>query len=148
MWQGRIQSDRGSTGQECGQNRESNCMDYGTGSQNLAEERTHWAEDRTILANERTYSGWLRTGFAAIAVGLGFQAVFGEAESVWLAKVGATVFVLMGPIVVALACSSAGKVLDRLNSHAAEPSSRKRMKVLTALSCIGSLILLVVLWTL
>lgn len=80
MWQGRTQSDRGSTGQECGQNRESNSMDYGPGSQNLAEERTDWAEDRTILANERTYSGWLRTGFAAIAVGLGFQAVFGEAE--------------------------------------------------------------------
>ena len=46
----------------------------------LAEERTNLAEDRTILANERTFAGWMRTGFAAVAVGLGFQALFSQME--------------------------------------------------------------------
>ena len=30
----------------------------------LAESRTDFAEDRTVLANERTFAGWLRTGYA------------------------------------------------------------------------------------
>ena len=55
-------------------------MADGPDKQHLAEERTDLAEDRTILANERTYAGWMRTGFAAIAVGLGFQALFAQME--------------------------------------------------------------------
>ena len=43
-----------------------------------AEFRTDLAEDRTIQATERTFAGWLRTAFAAIGVGIGFQVLFGE----------------------------------------------------------------------
>ena len=46
----------------------------------LAVERTHFAEDRTVQATERTFAGWLRTAFAAIGVGLGFHVIFGELD--------------------------------------------------------------------
>ncbi len=42
----------------------------------MAEERTSFAEDRTLLANERTFAGWAKASFAAIGLGLGFQALF------------------------------------------------------------------------
>jgi len=32
--------------------------------------RTEFAEDRSVLANERTYTAWMRTGFAALVSGL------------------------------------------------------------------------------
>ena len=39
-----------------------------------AELRTDLAEDRNIMALERTFAGWMRTAFAAIGIGLGFKA--------------------------------------------------------------------------
>ena len=61
-----------------------------------AEFRTDLAEDRTIMATERTYAGWLRTAFAAIGIGLGFRAVFGDFDPPWLARAIATMFILAG----------------------------------------------------
>jgi putative membrane protein len=37
--------------------------------QELAEERTSMALQRTVLANERTLNSWLRTGLATVAAG-------------------------------------------------------------------------------
>ncbi len=37
----------------------------------LAEERTDLAEDRNIMAMERTFAGWIRTAFAANCIGFG-----------------------------------------------------------------------------
>ena len=34
---------------------------------------TRLAEDRTVLANERTYSAWVRTGLTALATGVAFD---------------------------------------------------------------------------
>ena len=61
-----------------------------------AEFRTDLAEDRNIMAMERTFAGWMRTAFAAIGIGLAFKAVFGEFDPPWLAKAIATVFILAG----------------------------------------------------
>ena len=56
------------------------------GKTGLAEDRTDLAEDRTLMANERTFTGWMRTGLACLGLALGFQAVFGKIEPVWLPK--------------------------------------------------------------
>ena len=61
-----------------------------------AELRTDLAEDRNIMAMERTFAGWMRTAFAAIGIGLGFRAVFGEFQPPWLAKAIATMFIVGG----------------------------------------------------
>ncbi len=42
------------------------------------------AEERTILANERTYSGWVRTALACEGVGLGFHAVMRNSQPAWM----------------------------------------------------------------
>ena len=42
------------------------------------QERTIFAEDRTALANERTYSAWLRTGLGALAAGAAFERLLGR----------------------------------------------------------------------
>lgn len=114
----------------------------------LARERTAWAEDRTILANERTVSAWNRTGLTSLAVALGFQALFRSTDPIWVAQLGATVFVVSAIVVFWSAYFSASKVLHRLDSHDASPSSRRRLLLITALSTVGSLVILVAVWAL
>lgn len=46
--------------------------------QDLAEARTDWALERTLLANERNFSAWFRTGIAALAAGLGISKLLGD----------------------------------------------------------------------
>jgi inner membrane protein YidH len=38
-----------------------------------AGERTGYALDRTVLANERTYAAWIRTGLTALAAGVAIE---------------------------------------------------------------------------
>ena len=57
-----------------------------------SEKRTDWAEDRTVLANERTFSGWMGTGLGAIGVAIAMKAVFGAFEPTWAAKLVASMF--------------------------------------------------------
>lgn len=42
--------------------------------------RDERAEDRTILANERTVDGWMRISLGCAAIGAGFQALFTSME--------------------------------------------------------------------
>ena len=80
----------------------------------LSQARTDLAEDRTVLANERTFASWFRTGFAAVAIGLAFQALFLRMEPAWVPRTIATLFVGLG---IALDESTAGMFLpSRLNS--------------------------------
>lgn len=50
----------------------------------LAERRTSLAEDRTILAHEHSYAGWLQTGMAAVGIGPGFNALSDELAPTWV----------------------------------------------------------------
>lgn len=86
----------------------------------MAEDRTDYAEDRTILANERTFAGWGRTAFAAIGVGLGFQALFGEIEPTWIPKIIATIFFVLAIFIIWNAQSKATMLVKRLDVHEVE----------------------------
>ncbi len=44
---------------------------------------TRLAEDRTILANERTYSAWIRTGLAALGGGVAFEVALANGKAGW-----------------------------------------------------------------
>ena len=57
------------------------------------QERTIFAEDRTALANERTYSAWLRTGLGALAAGAAFERLLGQQMPTALAKGAAAALV-------------------------------------------------------
>jgi putative membrane protein len=114
----------------------------------LAEERTNWAEDRTLLANERTFAGWIRTGMGSLALALGLQALFREAEPTWIAKAVATVFVVIGIVIFWSARLNAHDVIKRLDSHSADPVSGTHLSWISAALTTGAVLVGVVLWIL
>jgi len=74
-----------------------------TDSNELAKKRTDWAEDRTMLANERTFSSWMGTGLGTVAIAIGLKAVFGAADPTWVAKALASMFLAVAILIYWLA---------------------------------------------
>ena len=113
-----------------------------------AEFRTDLAEDRNIMAMERTFAGWMRTAFAAIGIGLGFRAVFGEFQPPWLAKAIATMFIVGGGWLAITAERRACKTMARLDAHQYEGISRPNFRIMAFAVATGSAVLTVGLWIL
>lgn len=116
-------------------------------TEEYAERRTDWAEDRTLLANERTYAGWLRTAGALMGIGLALQAIFGKYEPTWAARLGASGFVIVGIFVIIIAHLQATKLAKRLNSHSSEPIARRGIGYISTGFAIMGFGLLIILWT-
>ncbi|RIV77600.1 YidH family protein [Pelagerythrobacter aerophilus] len=114
----------------------------------LAVERTKYAEDRNIMAMERTFAGWIRTAFAAIGIGIAFRALFGELEPPWLAKAIATLFVLAGAALAFSAQRRACRTLERLHPHVIEQPSSPNFRLLAFAVMLGAGILIAGLWLL
>jgi len=115
-------------------------------SEQMAEERTDWAEDRTIMALERTFAGWMRTAFAAIAIGIGFNALFGEFDPPWLAKAIATLFIALAIIFSIGAERRATKAFSRLTSHSVEPPDLPNIRWIAYAVATGAGLLIAALW--
>lgn len=113
-----------------------------------AAQRTDLAEDRNIMAMERTFAGWIRTSFAAIGIGLGFKAVFGEFQPPWLAKAIATMFIMAGGLLAYAAQKRACNTLERLSAHEMDEVRPPNFKLLAACVMVGSLLLTAGLWLL
>ena len=64
-----------------------------------SQHRTDMAEDRTSMANERTFSSWMGMGLGAIGVAIGMKAVFGAFEPTWAAKAVASIFIALGILI-------------------------------------------------
>jgi inner membrane protein YidH len=116
-------------------------------SDELAERRTDFAEDRTVLANERTYAGWMRTAFAAIGVGLGFRALFGEMQPIWLPRAIATLFMLIGIALFVAAERRAAWIVTHLRVHHVETVRVRNLRIVTAVMVLATLVLIVALWS-
>ena len=114
----------------------------------LAFERTHFAEDRTIMAMERTFAGWLRTAFAAIGIGLAFHVVFGKFEPPWLARAIATLFILSGAWLAIAAERRACATLARLRPHEIKPLPAPNFRWLGWAVAAGAVTLVAGLWIL
>lgn len=117
-----------------------------TDREEMAERRTNWAEDRTILANERTFSSWMGTGLGAVGVAIGLKAVFGDFEPTWAAKLVATVFLLVAILIYWTAARHARKTLDRLSDTDAEAVPSKNFRRLAAAMSIATVLTGAVLW--
>lgn len=113
-----------------------------------AEDRTDWAEDRTLMANERTFAAWMRTGLASVGIGIGLNAVFSATEPTWLAKSGATVFLVIGFGIFQLARILSGKLLERMSSHDAEPISQGYLSWIANGFSVATIVVGVILWIL
>lgn len=121
-------------------------MGEGKDRNELAEDRTDWAEDRTLMANERTFAGWMRTGLAAVGIGLGFNALFGKIDPVWVAKGIATLFIAIGVFVFWSAQRNASAVQKRMDSHDADPIQTSNMKLIAAAMAFASVCLAAGIW--
>ncbi|CAN5179134.1 hypothetical protein BH23VER1_BH23VER1_17150 [soil metagenome] len=108
--------------------------------------RTDLAEDRTLLANERTFAGWTRTALACVGVGLGTQALFKEVEPTWIAKGIATIFVLVGVYLIWNATRQARHSASRLDGHRIDLMPSTRFRRVAVGVTLGSLLLLVAIW--
>lgn len=113
-----------------------------------AEDRTDLAEDRTIMALERTFAGWMRTAFAAIGIGLGFKAVFGEFDPPWLAKAIATLFIVLGIVFALGAERRATKSLSELKSHQVRAPDTPNLRWVAWAISAGAALLIAGLWIL
>jgi putative membrane protein len=113
-----------------------------------ADTRTDLAEDRNIMAMERTFAGWLRTAFAAIGIGLGFRAVFGDMQPVWLPKAIATMFILAGAWLAWNAQHRTSHTLERLDAHKFDAIARPNFRLLAYAVILGALVLAGGIWTL
>ena len=113
-----------------------------------AERRTDFAEDRTVQATERTFAGWLRTAFAALAVGIGFQALFGEFDPPWLARAIATLFILLGMTVAFTAERRACHTFARLSTHEIERPEMPNIRWMSWSIILGGVLLIAGLWIL
>ncbi|MDA8708186.1 DUF202 domain-containing protein [Hellea sp.] len=105
------------------------------------------AEDRTIMANERTFAGWMRTGIAAMGIALGFNAVFGKVEPNWVPKLVATGFLLVAMFIFVSAYLRSAKVFERLNTHSIERVSRGSILILASVMVAGAIMLICAVWT-
>lgn len=94
-----------------------------TDSGNEEHTRTRWAEDRTILANERTFSAWMGTGLGAVGIAIGLKAVFGAIDPTWVAKAVASLFLAVAIGIYWMARNQACKTLERLSDNDAEAQS-------------------------
>ncbi|NVD44688.1 YidH family protein [Qipengyuania atrilutea] len=117
-------------------------------SNDLAQERTGLAEDRNIMAMERTFAGWIRTAFAAIGIGLAFKAVFGTFDPPWLARAIATMFIAAGGALAYLAQRRACDTMGRLRAHQMHRASSFNFRVLGFAVIVGSCALIAGLWIL
>jgi putative membrane protein len=114
----------------------------------LAQLKTDLAEDRTVLANERTFASWMRTGLAGIGIGLGFHALFTRIEPDWVPKLIATVFLLIAVLIFISAERRACAVLSRLHTHEVTTIKLRNIRVITIVTVAATLALIAVIWLL
>ncbi len=113
-----------------------------------AKRRTDWAEDRTLMANERSFSSWMGTGLGAIGVALGMKAVFGSFEPTWAAKLVATIFLLAAIIIFWLARAKAKQTFDELSDTNANVQPTRAYTALAAIMTFGAVSTGAILWSL
>ena len=107
----------------------------------LAENRTDWAEDPTVLALERTYTSWMGLGLGAVGVALGLRAVFAAAEPTWVPKLMASLFLGIAVGIYWTARRQACKTYDRLHANDAEtqtPRTYTAIAVIVTIATIGT----------
>lgn len=114
----------------------------------MARTRTNWAEDRTILANERTFSSWTGTGMGAVGVAIGLKAVFGDFEPTWAAKLVATLFLIAAILIFWSARRQAHKTYSRLTQRDAEAQPTRAFTALASILTCATLLTGAILWSL
>ncbi|MGI8611434.1 MAG: YidH family protein [Sphingomicrobium sp.] len=112
----------------------------------LARVRTDFSEDRTVLANERTFAGWLRTGYAGIGIGLAFNALFNRVDPPWIPKLIATAFLLIAVMIFIAAERRACAVFSRLETHRVKSVKLSSVRAVTIANVLATVALIAAIW--
>ena len=108
--------------------------------------RTDLAEDRTVLANERTFAGWMRTSLASVAIGVGFHALFPAMSPSWVPRAIATAFLLLAVAIIVMAERRAAAVMERLSAHVVVTVKTMNLRALAGAITIGATALICAIW--
>ncbi len=114
----------------------------------LADQRTKWAEDRTLMANERTFSSWMGTGLGAVGVAIGLKAVFGDFDPTWAAKLVASIFIVAAIAIFWTARHQAIKTFKRLHDNDANAQPSKNYTILAGIMTFAACATGAILWSL
>ena len=114
----------------------------------MTEPQVEMAEDRTILANERTFAGWLRTGFASVGIALAFNALFVRLEPPWVPKAVATAFCGIAVLIFVTAERRACRVQARLHAHKVKTVRTSGLRLIVVLTVGATLALAASIWLL
>lgn len=117
-------------------------------AERLEQDRTDLSEDRTLLASERNFGNWMRTGLASVGVGLGFNALFRAAEPVWAAKAIATAFIAAAIFIFWVGERRALQIRDKLKAHEVALASHRALRAIAITLAAASLALAAAIWTL
>lgn len=109
--------------------------------------RDNLAEDRTILANERTFGSWMRTSLACVAIGVGFKGLYPTMEPAWIPRAIATGFLLLAVLVIIAAQRRAAAVLARLEPHVVAAAKGINLRLFAWLVSTGAGALVIAIWT-
>ena len=90
----------------------------------------------------------MRTGFAAVGIGLAFQVLFQAMQPVWVPKAIATAFLLAGAYVIVVAERRAAAVMERFDEHKAAELRPINLEVVTWTAVAATLSLIAAIWLL
>ena len=99
-----------------------------------------------MLANERTFGGWMRTGFAAVALGVGFHAFFERMEPAWIPKAIATTFLMIAIFIFVSAERRSLRIMERLHTHKVTTFRIGNLRILTVAAITATFALIAALW--
>ena len=108
--------------------------------------RNELAEDRTILANERTFAGWMRTSLACVAIGVGFHALLPAMDPTWVPRAIASAFLVLAMAIMFSAQRRASAVVERLSAHVVSSARPMNLKLFASAVGGGSAALVAAIW--
>lgn len=83
-------------------------------NEKIAPARHDYAVDRTVLANERTYAAWIRTGLAALVAGIAVEKFLVDFMATWSLRSIAMILILFSAVAFCLAAWRYTHLGDRL----------------------------------
>lgn len=83
-----------------------------------------------MLAHERSFASWLRTGMASVGIGVGFNALFRTLDPAWVPKAIATAFLLVAIFTFLSAERRASSAISRLRPHKVAALKPVRVRLL------------------
>lgn len=104
------------------------------------------AEDRTLLASERTFAGWMRTSLGCVGIAVGFHALFGSMQPRWVPQTVATLFLALAVLIAWGAVRRASHLRKRLSPHLADLARPVNLSLIAAIVSLGAISLGLAFW--